>query len=137
MGLDIGDARIGVALSDPLRLTAQPFATIERIGKRSIREIVKVAEEQNARKVVVGLPLELDGNAGPQALKVREFAEEIKAALERRFGRDEIEMIYWDERLTTVAAQRVLAGSGLKNKDCSSALDRVSAALILEGYLSS
>ena len=136
LALDIGDARIGVAISDPLGITAQPFSTIEQAGKRSIQNIIAIVAEQSVAKVIVGLPLELDGTVGPQAQKVQEYVGKLHAALERKFGKDKIELLYWDERLTTVAAQRVVAGSGLKNRDCRSALDRISAALILEGYLS-
>lgn len=137
MGLDIGDARIGVALSDPLGLTAQPFATVDQIGKRSIQRILEIVTEMQVTKLVVGLPLELDGTAGPQAEKSRDFGEKLRAAAERKFGRNKVEVVYWDERLSTVAAERALAGSGLKGLAGREALDRVAAAVILDGFLRS
>jgi putative Holliday junction resolvase len=134
MGLDVGDARIGVALSDVLGITSQPFCTVEA-GKRSVQRILQLIIEQNVGTVVVGMPLELDGKAGPQAQKVQTFLAHLRSALERRRELQEVDVETWDERLSTVAAKRVLAGSGLRDSECHSALDRISAALILESYL--
>lgn len=136
MSLDVGDVRIGIALSDPLGISAQPFSTIERKG-RYLNALIGIMTEQEVSKVIIGLPYELNGSLGPQGEKVQKFAAELRAALDRRGSLKDREIIFWDERLTTVAAKRVLAGSGLKNKDCHSALDRVSAALILDGYMNS
>ena len=134
MALDVGDARIGVALSDPLGITAQPFASVDQNG-RSVRSIIKIIEEQNVREIVVGLPLELNGEVGTQAKKVEEFVAILRSALDRNRELKGMKIGFWDERFTTAEAKRVTAGSGLKNEESRAALDRVSATLILEGYL--
>ncbi len=137
MGLDIGDARIGVALSDPLGLTAQPHSTIERAGGRSIQSIVSLIEKERVRTVVSGLPLELSGESGERALKVEDFVRQLRSAIERRADLKGVKVVLRDERFSTAEARRVVTGSGLKNKDQSAALDRVAAAVILDGYLHS
>ena len=83
------------------------------------------------------MPLELDGNKGPQAEKVEEFTRHIRSALERRVALQGIKIVYWDERMTTVEAKRYLAGSKLKDRDSRAALDKIAATLMLEGYLES
>ena len=135
MGLDVGDVRIGVALSDPLGLTAQPHTSIDSEDGRSILAVIRIILEREVGKIVVGLPIELSGELGPQAQKVKLFSEQLQAALFRRAELKHIRVELWDERLTTAQAKRILEGSALKNKDRSSALDRVSAAIILQSYL--
>ena len=134
MALDVGDARIGVALSDPLGITAQPFTSVEQNG-RSVRSIIKIIEDEHVGSIVVGLPLELNGSIGPQAEKVEAFVAVLRSALDRNRALKGLKIAFWDERFTTAEAKRVTAGSGLKDEQSRAALDRVSAALILEGYL--
>lgn len=136
MGLDVGDARIGVALSDPLGLTAQPYTTVDRRGGREISEFSRIVAKEDVGVIVIGLPLELSGEAGPQAEKVRLFAEHLERSLQRSeeiSQKPKIEL--WDERLTTVEAERVIRGSGLKDRERRATLDRISAAVILASYL--
>lgn len=137
MGLDVGDAHIGVALSDPLGIIAQPYAIVETKGKRSIQSVISIVAEQDVRTIVVGMPYELSGDIGPQGEKVKRFADDLQAALLRRKDLKHVAVKLWDERMTTVQAKRVLAGSGLKDKESHTALDRISAAVILGSYLES
>ena len=89
------------------------------------------------RTLVIGLPLELDGVHGPQAKKVQAFVEKLKTGMRKQDLLSKVEILFWDERFSTAQAERVLSGSKLKNKENSAALDRVSAALILESYINS
>ncbi|MBI3995810.1 MAG: Holliday junction resolvase RuvX, partial [Nitrospirae bacterium] len=102
LALDLGARRIGMAVSDELGWTAHGLATLERVGpKKDIVRLREIAAEQNVRKLVVGLPRNMDGSLGPQARLVLEFIETLKNKLN-------LEVIPWDERLTTQAAERVL-----------------------------
>ena len=127
LGLDIGDARIGVALSDPGGILASPFTVIERREEaHAIKAIGDMIREQGVGVVVVGLPRSLDGSLGKQAERVGEFT--------RRLGEEvEVPLKYRDERLTTVMAQRLKRASGGKKK--KSGDDAQAAAIILQGYL--
>jgi len=129
LGLDIGDRWIGVALSDPGDVLASPFSIIERTDDgQALAEIADIINKQDVGRVVVGLPLSLDGSLGGQAEKVKEFAdrlaEQIKVSLEFR-----------DERLTTVMAQRLKRASGGKKGRGKTRYDSQAAALILQSYL--
>ncbi len=135
MALDVGESRIGVALSDPLRITAQPHSTIERKEKNYFTQIATLIQKENVGSIVVGMPYELSGNLGPQGEKVQVFIDKLTAFLKKNAPTSNIPIKIWDERFTTTAAERVLIGSKLKNSDRSAALDRVSAALILESYM--
>jgi len=137
MALDIGDARIGVAMSDPLGITAQPHSVIERSGQKSVQAVISLIEQNDVGTLLVGLPLELDGQKGPQAQKVEEFISQLRSAIERRVNLRGTEFVYWDERMTTVEAKRYLAGSKLKDRDSRAALDKIAATLMLEGFLES
>lgn len=136
VAFDVGDARVGVAMSDPLGMIAQPLCTIDR-ANGGMEKLADLVAEKAAKKVVVGLPLELSGEIGSQAKKVEAFVERFKTMLRRKSLLQSIEIVFWDERFSTGQAERVLAGSGLKNRDCHAALDRVSAAVILESYINS
>ena len=137
MGLDVGDARIGVAVTDPLAIFAQPLCSIERGKYTEVVDILKLIAEHGVRCVVIGYPLELSGNEGPQAGKVRGYAERLELSAKQTTGLEAVEFKLWDERMTTVQAQRVVIGSGLKDRDRRGALDRIAATLILESYLQS
>lgn len=129
MGLDVGDRRIGVSISDPQGLLGQSLKVIQRTSlKKDIQAIGELAKENDVGKIVVGLPRQMDGTIGPQALKAEEFARE----LERRLG---IPVILWDERLTTVAAERLMIEAGLRREKRREKIDAVAAALLLQSYL--
>ena len=132
LGIDPGDRRIGVAVSDPLRVTARPLTTIEHESLASdAARVVALAERVQAGKIVVGLPLNLDGSAGPAARKARRFANAIRR-------KTAAEVVLWDERLTTVAAEEMLAsGTRVRPAARRDATDKTAAAVMLQDYLDS
>ena len=134
MALDVGDARIGVAMSDPLQITAQPLITVVRT-KKGVQELVALIETHKPGAISVGLPKMLSGVVGEQGEKTTLFAEGLRRKLEAKKLHPEI--IFWDERLTTVSAERLIIGTKLKDKNRRALLDQVSATLILEAYLMS
>lgn len=127
VGLDVGEKRIGVAVSDPLGMTAQPFETIQR-DEGVMERLGALFKELGAERLVVGLPLLMDGREGSQAGLVRQFVRK----LEERF---EIPVTVIDERLSTREASGVLKQGNLKGRERRGAADRVAAALILRAYL--
>lgn len=130
LGLDLGEKTIGVALSDPLGWTAQGITTLRR-GKDKEADLAAIAalvEKFNVERVVIGLPLNMDGSMGPQALAALEFAGE----LQRRLN---LPVETWDERLTTVAAEKVLLEGDVSRRGRKKVLDKLAAALILQNYL--
>jgi putative holliday junction resolvase len=135
MALDVGDARVGVALSDSLRITAQPHTTIERnrSAGSAIADILGIIIEYDVREVVIGLPMDLKGRIGQQAQKVLAFKAELEMAAGKAGSKALFSLL--DERFTTEEAKRIVVGSKLKNRKQSAALDRVSAALILHSFL--
>lgn len=135
MALDVGDARIGVAISDPLRILARPYGNFE-MGKKVFPQLCEVVKKEKVSLMVVGLPKELDGTIGPQAEKVLKFVEKLKQQLLQAGSANMPDVELWDERMTTVQANRVIAGSKLKNKARRELLDQVAATIILESYLS-
>ena len=134
MGLDYGAKTVGVAISDEMLLTAQPVETIkrERAGKlrQTLARIETLMNEYDVEKVVIGLPKKLNNEEGDRCDRTREFGEMV----ERRSG---LEVIYRDERLTTVAADAVLAEGGVRKENRKEYIDKVAASLILQGYLDS
>jgi putative Holliday junction resolvase len=129
LGLDIGDRRVGVALSDADGILASPLTIIGRTDDgRALEAIADIIEKNGAKRVIVGLPRSLDGSLGKQAEKVRDFAgrlaERIKVPLD-----------YRDERLTTVMARRLKRASGGRKGRGKPRYDAQAAALILQGYL--
>jgi len=127
--LDVGEARIGVAVSDELGLTAQPVGVVRRVGgRRDLEALREVLAPYAVERLVVGLPLNMNGSEGPQAARVRAFAAEAAAHL--GLGLD-----YWDERLTTVAAERALLEGDVSRRRRREVVDKVAATLILQGYL--
>jgi putative Holliday junction resolvase len=134
MGLDYGDKTVGVAISDELLLTAQPIETIhrERPGKlrQTFARIEELLEEYQVEKIVIGLPKKMDNREGKRCEETRAFGEKI----ERRTG---LEIIYQDERLTTVEADAVLDAGGVPGDKRKTYIDKVAASLILQGYLDS
>jgi putative Holliday junction resolvase len=128
MGLDVGDKRIGVAVSDNLGLTAQGINTVNR--DNGIDALKNIVEEYEVDSIVVGIPKMLNGSIGIQGEKVLKFVEELKAAFP-------FDITLWDERLSTVSAERVLLEANLSRKKRKGLRDKVSAALILQNYLDS
>ncbi len=130
LGIDLGERRIGVAVSDGEGQLATPLTVIERSGspKRDHRQIAELVAEYEAEVVVVGLPLSLDGTVGVAARGAESEAEQLKAALD-------VPVLTHDERLTTVIAERALAESGLSGKARRKRVDMVAASVILQGWL--
>lgn len=129
LALDVGDARIGVAVSDQTRLIAQSLTIVERSAGHPAQRIIELAHQQEAPIIVVGIPRNMDGSLGPQAKKARKFAEQLHELA------PELELVYWDERLSTFQARAILLESGAKKKQRQKPVDAVSAAIILQAYL--
>ncbi|MBI4321653.1 MAG: Holliday junction resolvase RuvX [Chloroflexi bacterium] len=129
LGLDVGDKRIGVAVSDPDLWLAQSLTVIQRVSsKRDFQAIADLVREYEVEKVIIGLPRTMAGEIGEQARKVQEFGRE----LEERSG---MPVEFWDERLTTTGAQKLMIAAGVKRARRKQIIDAVAAALILQGYL--
>ena len=129
LGLDIGDARTGVAISDELGIAAHPLCTIQRKSRKALlAELQELVTAHKVERIVVGLPLQLDGETGTQAQKVKRFAEK----LERQVN---LPIIFWDESFTTFEAAQILRGTKKRRKKRKQVIDQVAAVLILEGYL--
>ena len=131
IGLDIGDRTIGVAVCDPLGLTAQGITTIKRKSVvLDIEEISKICKQYDVESIVSGLPKNMNGTIGPQGEKVQRFCEVLKETLN-------LEIKMWDERLTTVAANRVMLEGDLSRAKRKKIVDKIAATFILQGYLDS
>jgi len=128
LGIDLGDARIGVAASDDLGMLAHPLETIPAAKGDPIARILELAASRGVEAIVVGMPRNMDGTYGPAATKAKEFMEKIRA-------RTPLRIVSWDERLTTVAAQRSLQESGRNTRSQKSIIDQVAAQMILQGWL--
>ena len=129
MALDYGTKRIGVAVSDPLGITAQPVGKILRRNiQADLKEIQERVREYNVRVLVVGLPRRTDGTEGPEAKAVRDFIEKLGKVLD-------IEIDTWDEWFTTREAQRVLIDAGVRRERRKEAVDSMAASLILQGWM--
>jgi putative Holliday junction resolvase len=128
LGLDLGDVRIGVAISDPDRRLAVPLGTVRTGAPADLRAIAKLVEENEVAIVVVGHPLSLSGEAGPRARQAEGFAEALSAALA-------VPVVLHDERLSTVEADRALRATGASGRVRRRSIDRSAAAIILQSYL--
>lgn len=129
MGLDVGDKRIGVALSDELGITAQGLTTLQRTAPAE--DLVKLASlirENAVEKIVAGLPRNMNGTLGPQA-------DKVKGLLDQLLERVQVEVVYWDERLTTAAAHRTLLEGNRSRAKRKKVVDTIAAVFILQGYL--
>ena len=127
LGLDVGDRRIGLALSDPTGLLASPYGVVER-GPSDIADILRVAEENEVSEIVVGLPLSMSGASGAQAGKVRAFIRDMKSETD-------LPIRTVDERLSTVQAEGMLRQSGRRRQRDRGQLDSAAAAVILQAHL--
>ena len=134
MGLDYGSVTVGVAISDEMLLTAQGLETITRKQenklRRTLARIGELSEEYQIDRIVLGYPKRLDNTEGERCERTREFAE----LLERRTG---LPVVLWDERLTTVAAEKILSDGGVRREHRKKYVDKIAASLILQGYLDS
>ena len=129
MGIDYGDARTGVAISDLLcTIVGSTTVVPSRNKEKAMADIVRIAKENNVGEIVVGLPKNMDGSEGPRAELCRTFAEELKEATG-------LPVAMWDERRTTVEAHNILSQHNYQGKKRKNTVDAVAASLILEGYL--
>ena len=131
MGLDVGERRVGVAIADELGLIASPLTMVTR-REGDLAEIRALAISRGVDRLVVGLPTGLSGREGPQAASVRVFAEALAVVVGPA-----IQVEFWDERLTTAVAERVLRERGGGRRRRKGDIDAVAAAVILQGYLES
>lgn len=131
--IDYGDARIGLAVSDPLGWTAQMLETISWKGdlKKPVDRIHELVKHYDCKTIVVGLPKNMDGTTGERGIKTMNFIKELENAIAG------VEVKTWDERLTTVMAQRTMHDMGINAKKQKGKLDQMAAAFILQGYLDS
>lgn len=127
LGIDFGRARIGLAISDELRMLAHPLKTIPA-NKDAVAQIAEIVRDRKIDKVVVGIPRHMSGEIGKAANEALEFATKLRAQLP-------CAVETWDERLTTVAANRALRDAGKKTRDTRKFVDQVAAQMILQGYL--
>jgi putative Holliday junction resolvase len=128
LGIDYGEKRIGIAVSDPLEITAQPVAVIENGDFDGLLRIMKEYEE--VEEIVVGLPKTLKGEVGIQAQKVLDFVEILKQKVS-------VPIVMWDERLSSAGVERTLIEAGLSRKKRKKVIDKSAATFILQGYLDS
>ncbi|MDD2373075.1 MAG: Holliday junction resolvase RuvX [Syntrophomonadaceae bacterium] len=129
MGLDVGEKRIGIAISDPMGWTAQGHSVLQRsVLEADVKNIGQLCQDYEVEKIVVGLPLNMDGSIGPKVLEVQEFARSLETALA-------IEVAYWDERLSTKSAERVLIEADLSRRRRKQVIDKMAAVHILQAYL--
>lgn len=129
MGLDVGDRRIGVAVSDPDGLIAQGIVVITRTNlSRDIAALGSIIREQGVEKVVVGLPRRMDGSIGPQAEKAQAFGRTLQESVG-------VQVVFWDERLTTAEAERVMISAGTRRAKRKSTIDMAAATILLQSYL--
>lgn len=140
LALDVGDRKIGIALSDELRLTAQPFETLfykgEHEFKKIFSELTKTLEENFVATIVIGLPINMNGTEGPQAEKTRKFVEKWQKFLTaHKTDPDQWEWIFWDERLSTSGAERHLIEADVSRAKRKKVIDKMAAVFILQGYL--
>ncbi len=132
MGLDIGEKRIGIAISDPLAITAQGFDVYHRVGSfvKDLEYLAKVVAERQVDGVLLGLPKNMNGTEGPMAEKIRKFGTELA-------GKITVPILYWDERLSTGSAQKVLIEADMSRAKRRNTVDKVAAVIILQNFLDS
>lgn len=130
LGLDVGEKRIGVAISDPLGWTAQGLTTIQRSNSEleDIETVLEIVKKYQVTSIVVGLPRNMNGTYGPQTEYIKNFAEKLAQ-------KTQVKIDFWDERLTTVAAERALLEADLSRKRRKKVVDKVAAVVILQNYL--
>lgn len=130
LGIDLGDARVGVAISDDLGMLAHPLETIPVQSTPVLKRVLALATERSATTIVVGMPRNMNGSLGPAAEKAKAFIEELRRETS-------IRVVAWDERLSTVSAQRALQEAGRNTKKQRAVIDQVAAQIILQSWLDS
>lgn len=131
LALDWGTKRIGVAISDELGITAQPLTVIPAEDENSLfQELHNICRQHNVETIVVGIPLNMDGSSGTSAVQAKRFAEKIRSRLD-------IDVVEWDERLSSSAAEQVLLQADISRRRRKIVRDRLAAAIILQSYLDS
>lgn len=134
MGLDYGSVTVGVAISDSMLLTAQPVEVIKRKSENKLRQtlarIQQLAEENDVGRIVLGYPKNMNNSEGERVERTKEFMDKL-------ITRTGLEVVLWDERLSTVAAMDVLKDGGVKSNQRKTYVDKLAASLILQGYLDS
>ena len=128
LGIDPGEVRVGVAMSDDLGLLAHPLETIDASRRDPCERITELAGQKQAIAIVVGVPRNMDGSFGPAAEKARALIERLRASVS-------CQVIPWDERLTTVSAQRALREAGRKAKNQRSVIDQAAAQILLQSWI--
>lgn len=129
MSLDVGSRTIGVACSDALKLTAQGIETIRRTSlEKDFNRLQALIEEYKVTEIVVGLPKNMDGSSGDRVEKTKEFVDKMQQVIT-------VPIVYWDERLSTVMAERSLIEADLSRKKRKGLIDKMAAIVILQGYL--
>ena len=128
IGVDVGTKRVGLALSDPIGLTATPLDVVDRAA--AVEEIIRLAQIHDVGTIVVGLPTSLDGGEGTSAVDARSLGDELAEATTA-------EIVYLDERFTSRMAESALLESGMKRRERKTTIDKVAAAIILQDYLNS
>lgn len=137
IALDVGDKTVGIALSDALGITAQGLTTLERVGiRKDTGKILDLVREYECDTIVIGLPKKLDGTDSPQTEKVYEFRKMLENKM-RSTGMKGIEVVWQDERLTTVMAEKVLIEADVSRKKRKQVIDKQAAVLIMQSYLDS
>lgn len=132
MGIDYGDARVGVAITDPLGITSQGLETVpNKVYDKMIDRISELILEYKPQKIIVGLPKNMDGTVGERGEISKQFVDDLKQK------HTDIEFILWDERLSTVQASRVLNETNTRGKKRKNVIDTVAASIILESYINS
>lgn len=129
IGLDVGDRTIGVAVSDPLNFTAQGITTLRRKSiEKDMENLKELCSSYEIQEIIVGLPKNMNGTIGPQAEKAMDFGRVVEEA----FG---LPVVFWDERLTTMAANRAMLEADMSRKKRKGLVDKIAATYILQGYL--
>jgi putative Holliday junction resolvase len=129
LGLDVGETTIGLALSDISRIIATPFSTIERVKfTKDIEKLKNVINTQNVGGLVIGYPINMDGSQGPRAQSTRTFVANISRHIA-------LPMLLWDERLSTMAVERMMVGADMSRKRRLELVDKLAASYMLQGYL--
>lgn len=129
MGIDYGDARTGLAVSDEMNILVGEAWTLNEWNPERVADVIaQESQKRNVRRLVLGLPKNMDGSEGPRAEKCRDFAELLRS-------KTDIELVMWDERRSSIEAHAILHANGKKEKKHRKTVDAVAASLILEGYL--
>ncbi len=128
MGIDFGERRIGIALTDPLQIIAYPYKTIDTKNSNFVEEIKNIAIKQEVEKIIIGLPINVQGEDSVKCKKIREFAQMLNA-------KTHISFAFQDESFSSYEAQRIFHQSGKKLKGNKEQIDKISASIILQSYL--